>query len=153
LKAGVWFRRGRLFMVSPVRGDLSPLSGRNSTYRPVQICGAGSADIGEKTIVDISIGQHWSKYWEENDFDAIYGERGKYPHNYPDSHPQSKSNPQESWCYPLASLGEYRQWIQSVYLEGGKFGAYLKGKVAAGHLPPSVAQLAIAALAPPQIGN
>src|SRR6266511_3234722 len=43
LKAGVWFRRGRLFIVSPdSRGKACPLSGRNSTYRPVQILEAGS---------------------------------------------------------------------------------------------------------------
>jgi hypothetical protein len=34
----VWFRRGRLFMVSPDSlGTACPLSGRNSTYRLVQI--------------------------------------------------------------------------------------------------------------------
>src|SRR5450830_120630 len=43
LKAGVWFRRGRLLMVSPdSRGTACPPSGRNSTYRPVQISGTGS---------------------------------------------------------------------------------------------------------------
>jgi hypothetical protein len=43
LKAGVWFPRGRLFMVSPdSQGTACPLSGRNSTYRPVQISGIGS---------------------------------------------------------------------------------------------------------------
>src|SRR6267154_829265 len=43
LKPGVWFRRGRLVMVSPdSRGTACPLSGRNSTYRPVQISGTGS---------------------------------------------------------------------------------------------------------------
>src|ERR1700686_4387214 len=43
LKAGVWFRPGRLLMVSPdSRGTACPLSGRNSTYRPVQISGTGS---------------------------------------------------------------------------------------------------------------
>ena len=72
-------------------------------------------------------------------------------YTYPDSHPQSKSNPQESWCYPLAGLGAYPEWLQDVYIEGGKFSAYLKGKVLKGELAPSVAQLAIAALIPPQI--
>jgi len=39
----VWFRRGRLLMVSPDKmGTACPLSGRNSTYRPVQISGTGS---------------------------------------------------------------------------------------------------------------
>jgi hypothetical protein len=59
--------------------------------------------------------------------------------------------PHESWCYPLASLGDFRAWLQDVYLEGGKFSGYLNSKVKKGELPPSVAQLAIATLAPPQI--
>src|SRR6516164_4234418 len=43
LKAGVWFRRGRLIMVSPdSQATACPPSGRNSTYRPVQISGASS---------------------------------------------------------------------------------------------------------------
>src|SRR5680860_96512 len=43
LKPGVWFRRGRLLMVSPDKmGTACPLSDRNSTYRPVQISGTGS---------------------------------------------------------------------------------------------------------------
>lgn len=106
------------------------------------------APIGEKVVVDISIGQHWSKFWIDNNMDETYGYRVKYPHNYPNSHPQSKSNPHESWCYPLSALGDYRTWLQDVYIEGGKFSAYLKGKVAKGELAPSVVQLAIGALAP-----
>jgi hypothetical protein len=47
LEAGVWFRRGRLLMVSPdSTGTACPLSGRNSTYRPVQILEAGSLFLG-----------------------------------------------------------------------------------------------------------
>src|SRR5665648_68466 len=43
LKAGAWFRRGRLLIVSPDSlGTACPLSGRNSTYRPVQISGTTS---------------------------------------------------------------------------------------------------------------
>src|SRR6266851_1655703 len=46
LKAGVWFRRVRLLMVSPDSRDTAcPLSGRNSTCRPVQISGTGSERI------------------------------------------------------------------------------------------------------------
>jgi hypothetical protein len=46
LKAGVWFRRGRLLIVSPDSlGTACPLSGRNSTYRPVQISGTGSEAV------------------------------------------------------------------------------------------------------------
>jgi len=111
------------------------------------------AKIGSKTVVDISIGIHWSKYWTDHGMDAVHGERCKYPHRYPDSHPQSKSNPQESWCYPLAALGAYREWVQDKYIEGGKFSGYLQTKVSKGELAPSVAQLAITAIVPPQIGQ
>jgi len=40
----VWFRRGRLYMVSPDSlGTACPLSGKNSTYRPVQISETSSS--------------------------------------------------------------------------------------------------------------
>lgn len=106
------------------------------------------AKIDEKFVVDISIGIHWSKYWNENALETKFGTCAKYPHCYPDGHPQAKSNPQESWCYPLAALGQYREWLQDEYLEGGKFAKYLDGKVKQGALPPSMAQLAIATLTP-----
>ena len=109
------------------------------------------AEIDENFVVDISIGQHWSKFWADNDLQLAYGGRAKYPHRYPPDHPQAMSNPQESWCYPLAALGEYRQWLQDQYIEGGKFANYLKGKVSRGQLPPSIAQLAIEALVPTRI--
>ena len=111
------------------------------------------APIDEKTVVDISIGQHWSKHWDASGFDQKFGDRDKFPHRYPDSHPQSKSNPQESWCYPLAALGAYREWLQDVYIGGGKFRKYVEGKAKKGDFPPSVAQLAISAVEAPQIGS
>src|SRR5258707_8851836 len=47
LKPGVWFRRVRLVIVSPdSQRTACLLSGRNSTYRPVQISGTGS--IGQR---------------------------------------------------------------------------------------------------------
>jgi hypothetical protein len=58
LKAGVWFRRGRLLMVSPdSQGTACPLSGRNSTYRPVQISGTGSQrkEHAIKTLLAIPV--------------------------------------------------------------------------------------------------
>jgi hypothetical protein len=51
----------------------------------------------------------------------------------------------------LSALGAYRQWLQDTYIEGGKFSSYLKLKVSKGELPPSVAQLAISVIVPPQI--
>ena len=43
------------------------------------------AQIGDTFVVDISIGQHsigqhWSKYWSDNDLATLYGERCFYPH-------------------------------------------------------------------------
>ncbi|HEY4342776.1 MAG TPA: hypothetical protein VGN05_00400 [Parvibaculum sp.] len=112
---------------------------------------SAGAEIGEHMVVDISIGQHWGKHWADNGLEAKFGERCKYPHRYPDSHPQAKSNPQESWCYPLAALGAYREWLQDIYIEGGKFRNYLNTKVKKGDLLPSVAQLAIGAIEQQQI--
>ena len=46
LKPGVWFRRGRLLIVSPNSpGTACPLSGRNSTYRLVQIGPLGGRGV------------------------------------------------------------------------------------------------------------
>jgi hypothetical protein len=112
---------------------------------------AAGAAIGPKFVVDISIGIHWSKYWDDNRLAVRFGGRAKYPHRYPETHPQAHSNPQESWCYPLAALGEFREWLQNIYIEGGKFKTYLSGKVKSGELPPSIAQLAISTIVPPQI--
>jgi hypothetical protein len=109
------------------------------------------AQIDEHFVVDISIGSHWGKYWADNDLRLAFGDRAKYPHKYPDDHPQAKSNPQESWCYPIEALGTFRKWLQDSYIEGGKFKTYLDNKVAKGSLPPSIAQLAIEALSPPAL--
>lgn len=104
------------------------------------------ADVGEKFVVDISIGQHWSRHWDNKKLSERHGCRTRWRHRYPDSHPQSKSNPQMSWCYPLSALGAYRQWLQDEYIEGGKFRGYLRSKVKSGDLPPSTAHLAISTL-------
>src|SRR5271157_3482359 len=61
LKPGVWFRRSRRCMVSPdPLGTACPPSGRNSTYRPVQIPEAGSILDGgtdfDIIAIDIPIG-------------------------------------------------------------------------------------------------
>ncbi len=103
------------------------------------------ADIGAKMVPDISIGIHWSKYWDSEGLNLRFGDREKFPHRYPDDHPQAKSNPQIANCYPLDALGEYRRWLQDTYLGAGKFKNYLKGKK---EIPPSVAQLAIERLTP-----
>lgn len=109
------------------------------------------AEIGEKFVVDISIGQHWGKHWTDNGLSTCHGDRKKWPHRYPDDHPQARSNPQEAWGYPVAALGAYREWLQDVYIEGGKFRNYLNGKVSRKELAPSVAELALAVIEPKQL--
>jgi transposase len=61
LKAGVWFRRGRLLIVSPDSlGTACPLSGRNSTYRPVQILEASSVrEVMNGIMYILSTGCQW----------------------------------------------------------------------------------------------
>lgn len=138
-----WHERISLNYQSAPRGFFHVFNEAHTVIYELIMAGAV---IDEKMVVDISIGQHWSKYWDASGFNERFGGRDKYPHRYPDDHPQSKSNPQESWCYPLDALGEYRRWLQDDYIDGGKFRGYLSGKVSKGELPVSFAELALDAL-------
>ena len=140
-----WHERVALNHQSAPKGYFSVFNEAHTVIYELIVAGA---EIGEKFVVDISIGKHWGGHWDESQYDASFGPRIKYKHRYPDSHPQSKSNPQEAWCYPLSALGAYREWLQDIYIESGKFSGYLKGKVAKGELAPPVAQLAVAAMMP-----
>jgi len=108
--------------------------------------GQAGLHIDSTFVPDISVGQHWAKHWVAIDGDAQFGGRQKFDHNYPDYFPQAVTNPQESWCYPNSGLGEFRRWVEDDYVKAGKFGKYLETKVKQGTLPPSFAQLAVAAL-------
>ena len=105
----------------------------------------GGASVGSKFVPDISVGQHWSKHWMENQLDSVYGARIKYEHNYPDYFPQAGSNPQFPFCYPDSALAEFRRWIREKYLVGA-FPKYLKDKDRDGALPPSFQELALSAI-------
>lgn len=107
--------------------------------------GQAGIHIDDSFVPDISVGQHWSKHWVANEFDVHFAQRTKFDHNYPEYFPQSPSNPQEAWCYPEAALGEFRRWFRETYIGEGAFEKYLLQKVAQKALPPSFAQLAIAA--------
>ena len=100
------------------------------------------AHVGDKFIPDISIGMAWSKYWIDNRLFEKYGERITYEHNFPDSFPQSKSNPQSPYCYPESALPEFRRWKRDIYLPM-TFPKYLQSKSKQGQIPSSVADLAI----------
>lgn len=104
--------------------------------------------LGQKGLhIDSSfvpdIGIVWGKYWEDSNLAEQFGERIRYQHNYPPDFPQSKSNPQEPWCYPERALGEFRRWLRENYIGEGNFSKYIDGQVKKKALPASFSQLII----------
>lgn len=91
----------------------------------------GGCIIDDKTVPDGSVGSVWSTYWQSNKFDTKYGQRIKFPHEYPKSFRQSAANNIEAWVYPVESLGVFRIWLSEIYLIQ-KFPNYLNKKVASG---------------------
>src|SRR6516162_11263820 len=81
LNAGVWFRRGRLGMVSPDSQATACLpSGRNSTYRPVQISGTGSPLAGHIKPSGISTRQF--ARWEARERGCWQNRKRDYKHEH-----------------------------------------------------------------------
>lgn len=107
--------------------------------------GQAGLHIDQTFVPDISVGSVWAAYWAENCLEVKYGKRLTYQHNYPSYFPQALSNPQNPWCYPEGSLGEFRGWFRENYIGSGKFKAYLAGKVRQQQIPASFAQLALTA--------
>lgn len=105
------------------------------------------AALGDSFIPDISVGQHWSKYWNTESLDVLYGDRKKYTHNYPGYFPQSTSNPQAPYCYPDEALPEFREWIKKVYTVS-KMPKHLDGKVKQGQIDAPAAEKVIEAFSP-----
>jgi len=106
--------------------------------------------ISDKVVPDISVGRAWSIHWEEARLSMEHGERGKYDHEYPLYYPQSKSNPQPSYCYPESALGVFRGWLRENYITN-KFPTYLVGQVKKDALPVDVANKALLAFGAPAI--
>lgn len=105
--------------------------------------GQAGVPIDKNFVPDISVGQAWATHWNAQNLAARFGEREKYEHNYPLYFPQSVSNPQDCWCYPEQSLGDFRRWLRESYIEGGKLEKYLDSKIKQRQLPASFAQLAL----------
>jgi len=105
----------------------------------------GGATFGTRMILDISVGQHWAKYWKDNDLESEFGGHQYFDHNYPSYFPQSWSNPQAAACYPDAGIPAFRKWMREIYLPT-KFVPYLKSQISQGKLPASVATDAVLAL-------
>jgi hypothetical protein len=98
--------------------------------------------ISDRVVPDISVGKAWSAYWTAKQFSDAFGERVKYDHEYPLYYPQAKSNPQPSFAYPNAALGEFRSWLQLNYI-ATKFPNYLLGQTKKGTIGLTVANKAI----------
>ncbi len=98
--------------------------------------------ISDKVVPDISVGKAWSEHWKNNNLNDKYGERIKYDHEYPPYYPQAKSNPQPSYAYPNNALGEFRNWLQSTYIQK-KLPKYLHGQSQKGAISAKVLQKSI----------
>lgn len=105
----------------------------------------GGVMISDRVVPDISVGRAWSEYWQESGLERKYGARTRYDHSYPDYYPQSKSNPQPSFAYPNAALGEFREWLQQNYILN-KFPKYLLGQASKGSLKIEAANKVMASL-------
>lgn len=108
------------------------------------------ANLGNKFVPDISVGQHWGRYWSEESLEVLYGERIKYEHNYPAYFPQAASNPQSPYCYPDEALGEFRKWVRETYIPK-KMPNYLNDKVRQGQIAAPQAAAALDAFQRKQI--
>jgi hypothetical protein len=102
------------------------------------------------SIPDISVGIHWGKYWVNNELSSQYGERVKFPHNYPDNFPQAKGNQKEAWIYPILSLGVFRDWLHVTYV-ATHLRPYLAKKVTEGALPAPKAEQILLAVKRPEL--
>ncbi len=110
----------------------------------------GGLPPSSATVPDISVGIVWAEHWAQQNLAARFGERVRHEHNYPDYYPQSASNPQEIWVYPIESLGEFRRWLDAVYIPN-KFPEYLKGKVRKNVLQRADADRLLAVVVPAQL--
>ena len=108
--------------------------------------------IDEHTVPDISVGQIWSKYWVDNNLEAIHGAREKHPHVYPEWFAQSEVNPVPAWIYPASALGVFRIWLYENYITE-KFPKYIGKKVKSGVFLASRAELLIEAVSVKNIAH
>ncbi|WP_139123817.1 MULTISPECIES: hypothetical protein [unclassified Aeromonas] len=97
-----------------------------------------------KTMPDISVGIAWGKHWSDHALNHKYGDRIKHRHNFPIDFPQKD---QMAWIYPVDALGEFRRWMDNIYVTQ-KFGPYLHKKLKDGKLNNIDVPALIAAVQP-----
>ena len=110
---------------------------------------AQDVKIDSSFVPDISVGKAWSKYWKDENLDAVYGRRERFLHQYPSYYPQSAAGPQEAFCYPEDALGDFNRWKREVYRKTN-LPVYLQGKVKSGSLPTSQATAIVDAYRAPK---
>jgi hypothetical protein len=98
----------------------------------------------QKTMPDISVGMGWGKVWRDNNYDSQFGDRIKHLHKFPADFPQKDP---EAWIYPVDSLGEFRKWIDGIYIRT-KFPKYLANKAKSGQLPDLDVKTLVEAIQP-----
>ncbi|MHC4884593.1 MAG: hypothetical protein ACYTGH_05855 [Planctomycetota bacterium] len=108
--------------------------------------------ISSNTVPDISIGIAWGKYWQDQNLEAVHGERVDYLHHYPDYYPQSWSNPQHAKAYPDTALHIFRKWIREIYLPN-HLPKYLEGKVRRNQISKTLASNVIGSIVPKRNEN
>ncbi|MGB3109419.1 MAG: KilA-N domain-containing protein [Psychrobacter alimentarius] len=106
--------------------------------------------VDDKTVPDISIGSHWATYWRKQELALEHGEPTNYQHFYPESYPQSGSNPQIVKAYPLGALSAFRIWLEGIYLPE-KFPKYMLSKLKQGHIESGTANKLIDAFSPKRV--
>jgi hypothetical protein len=106
--------------------------------------------LDSSTVPDISVGKVWSIFWTEMGLAAKYGERKKHEHCYPPDYPQSLSNPQDIWVYPIEAVGAFRRWLDEIYIPE-KFPKYLGDKVKKKTMSSATAMGLLAAVTPARL--
>ena len=112
--------------------------------------GLAGLHIDENFVPDISVGQAWSRHWDDRNLGGAHGRRASYAHRYPPYFPQAASNPQTAACYPESALGEFRRWFREDYVGEGRFRSYLARKVSERLLPEGYVERAMLALMKPR---
>lgn len=93
--------------------------------------GDAGAPYDDHSVTDVSAGQWYRRWWDERGLEAIYGRPIYCKFRYPAGWPQAKAGWIKVLAYPMASLGEFRLFLQSRYFQG-PFQTYLKTKQSKG---------------------
>lgn len=99
----------------------------------------GGCQQDSHTLPDASVGIHWSNRWCRDGLAREFGERCKYPHNFPDWFPQAAANPVSAWIYPIEALGAFRRWLYETYVPVD-YPKYVGSKVKQGVFLPARAE-------------